>query len=80
MLIEVVLRDAFKNNCSFACDLRGWEVKAEGRKVVNFSSIVESKEIFSFDLNFGEIGDTLFLRDSEGKLVLWKELEFISSE
>jgi len=64
-----------KNICSFDCDLNNWELKAQGRKILklNFSmgpnneKIIEFKEIWNQDTN------TLFLRDNEFKLVLWKD-------
>lgn len=51
-----------KNICSFSCNLEGWTIKGEGR------------DIFEIDDNKAEVGeqDTLFLRDKENKLVLWK--------
>lgn len=51
-----------KNICSFSCNINGWTIKGEGRK------------IFQIINNEAEVGeqDTLFLRDGENKLVLWK--------
>lgn len=51
-----------KNICTFSCDIEAWTIKGEGRK------------IFQIVNNKAEVGeqDTLFLRDDENKLVLWK--------
>lgn len=61
------------NNCNFQCNILGWKIKTEGRDVFVFSEeILESREELGFELELTETGDTLFLRDAEGKLVLWK--------
>jgi len=53
------------NTCSFSCDTEEWTIKGEGRS------------IFEFENNKAVVGeqDTLFLRDEDGKLVLWKVIE-----
>ncbi len=76
---EVVLL----NNCGFSCNLTDWKIKDEGRKKFIFGkTILESgKEIkiiaedFEQDYVWTATGDSLFLRDSEGKLVLWERVE-----
>jgi len=53
------------NSCSFECNFSEWKIKGEGRK------------IYYFDDSKADVGkqDTLFLRDNENRLVLWKILE-----
>ena len=71
----------FENICEFDCSLDGWEVKDEGRKKFVFNGFVLrgrktisiDAEDFEEDYVWTETGDTLFLRDGEGKLVLWEE-------
>ena len=68
------------NQCNFDCDLTEWSVKDEGRKKFIFGNFTlkkySEKEITNED--FGEeyvwtkTGDTIFLRDKGGKLVLWE--------
>jgi len=76
-----------KNSCSFYCDLKDWSIKDEGRKIFNFPSFIlkntvsikvgdeENEEDVLFwtgeSYVWTQTGDTLFLRDTEGKLVLW---------
>lgn len=69
-----------KNACGFDCDLNNWEVKDEGRKKYVFENFVLKKyekieltsEDFGNDYVWTKTGDTIFLRDSDGKLVLWE--------
>lgn len=73
---EVVL----KNVCSFDCSLSGWSLKDEGRKKFVFDNfvlrsqekVIVTNEDFGKDYVWTSSGDTLFLRDSENKLVLWE--------
>lgn len=68
---EVVL---LRNICNIDCDLNGWIIKGEGRKISMLNSTLnslENKEM-SFEDFWASIGDTLFLRDDDGNLVLWK--------
>ncbi len=51
------------NYCSFSCDFNEWTISGEGRKIFNI------KENIKVDV--GE-QDTLFLRDKEDKLILWR--------
>jgi endonuclease YncB( thermonuclease family) len=70
----------FENICDFDCDISGWDIKDEGRKHFEFDNLIlkskESVEITTKDFNQTYVwtasGDTLFLRDNLGKLVLWK--------
>ena len=70
----------FENICNFDCDLTNWEIKDEGRKKFVFENLVlfSGEEVKITEKDFNETyvwtasGDTLFLRDSEGKLVLWE--------
>jgi micrococcal nuclease len=61
------------NECDFDCNITSWEIKGEGRKKFIFSNetLKQGKEI-PFELEFIDTGDTLFLRDEEGKLVSWE--------
>lgn len=70
----------FYNSCDFNCDLEGWSIKDEGRKTFVFPDFVlKSKyqvEITSEDFNetyvWTNTGDTMFLRDDRGGLILWE--------
>ena len=72
----------FYNNCSFSCNLEGWTIKDEGRKKFTFPKFVLEKgsivgvttEDFEEDYVWTDTGDTLFLRDKEDGLVLWKSV------
>jgi endonuclease YncB( thermonuclease family) len=80
----------FENKCSFSCNLTNWRIKDEGRKNFYFGNFILDKEVSIVVVNgtdtndilfwkgesyvWTETGDTLFLRDSEGRLVLWKEI------
>ncbi|MEX0933107.1 MAG: thermonuclease family protein [Candidatus Pacearchaeota archaeon] len=59
------------NSCRFNCDIEGWEIKGEGRNKFIFDGILESGNQENFNLDLENSGGSLFLRDSEGKLVLW---------
>lgn len=69
-----------KNICDFNCELSGWSIKDEGRKkfvfedfILNSGEEIEiSTEDFGNDYVWTASGDTLFLRDNFGKLVLWE--------
>lgn len=69
-----------KNVCDFECDLKGWTIKDEGRKKFTFEekTLYQNEKVTLTPEDFGKTyvwtssGDTLFLRDSEGKLVLWE--------
>jgi len=77
----------FSNKCDFECDLTGWEIKDEGRKKFIFPDFVLKDEVeinVGEGENNGDVlfwkgedyvwtntGDTIFLRDETGKLVLW---------
>ena len=50
------------NTCYFSCNLEGWTIKGEGRDIF---------EVSDGNIEVGD-QDTLFLRDSENKLVSWK--------
>jgi len=70
----------FENICDYNCSLVNWEIKDEGRKKFVFENIVLSAgeivditaEDFEEEYVWTDTGDTLFLRDAEGKLVLWE--------
>ena len=71
--IELKPGNILKNNCNFECNIYNWQIKGEGRKTFVFSDemLKDGKEIL-FALELTNTGDTLFLRDDEGKLVLWE--------
>ena len=68
-----------ENSCSFSCDLTNWSIKDEGRKNFVFSqtileplkNITITAQDFEKDYVWTASGDTLFLRDDEGMLVIW---------
>ena len=61
------------NNCSFDCYIEDWKMLGEGRKEFVFSEkILKSGEEMEFELDLSNSGGSLFLRDSEGKLVLFQ--------
>ncbi len=66
-------RNFIVNTCSFSCDITDWWIKGEGRKTFIFSDeILESGEEILFELELMDTGDTIFLRDGVGRLVLWE--------
>ncbi|MDE1848662.1 MAG: thermonuclease family protein [Nanoarchaeota archaeon] len=83
---EVILH----NNCSFSCNLTGWQIKDEGRKEFNFPNFIlqgntnitiivgnktnTDRVLYwkGYDYIWTSSGDTLFLRDRNHELVLWK--------
>lgn len=69
----------FENVCDFDCNLNGWSIKDEGRKKFVFDSVLKSDESvevtaddFGQEYVWTDTGDTLFLRDKDGGLVLWE--------
>jgi endonuclease YncB( thermonuclease family) len=68
------------NSCTFNCNITGWSVKDEGRKKFAFKNFIldsnEQVKITPEDFNqkyvWTDTGDTMFLRDSKGDLVLWE--------
>jgi len=83
---EIIL----ENVCDFSCDLNNWEIKDEGRKKFIFPEFILEKEVKIIvgegensdrelfwkgeEYVWTKTGDTIFLRDDEGKLVFWKYL------
>jgi len=77
-----------ENVCSFNCDLKNWTLKDEGRKIFVFPEFILTKEVMIFigegintenilywqgeEYVWTQTGDTLFLRDNDGKLILWE--------
>lgn len=69
-----------KNTCNYNCDLHGWKIKDEGRKdyifenvILKYNSNIEiTEKDFGEDYVWTKTGDTVFVRDSEGKLVAWE--------
>ncbi len=71
--INIIGSDSLINNCGFSCNITGWQIKAEGRNNTIFQEeILNSGEEIPFSLELMPTGDIIFLRDNEGKLVLWK--------
>ncbi len=61
------------NPCSFSCDVTNWTIKGEGRdKVIFNQTIIQPNGKAMFKLDLANSGGSLFLRDREGKLVVWK--------
>ncbi len=68
------------NKCGFDCELEGWNIKDEGRKKFTFEnfSLHPKEEVLVKAEDFGKTyvwtkaGDSIFLRDSEQKIVLWE--------
>lgn len=68
------------NSCNFDCNLTGWGVKDEGRKKFIFekfilkrdSQVILTPEDFNQKYVWTNTGDTMFLRDSKGELVIWE--------
>ena len=82
-VVDLNVADQFvelKNTCSFSCELDDWTIKDEGRKKFVFDSTTldsgESITITTSDFDEEYVwtasGDTLFLRDNEGRLVAWE--------
>jgi len=70
--VDIKNSNTIINTCSFSCDISDWKIKVEGRENIIFSEVLESQEEISFELELTETGDTLFLRDDAGKLVVWE--------
>ncbi|MFH1310803.1 MAG: thermonuclease family protein [Nanoarchaeota archaeon] len=73
----IILKDSetLENICDFSCDITGWRIKAEGRNNTIFQEkTLGNGEEVSFELDLTETGDTIFLWDEKGKLVLWKSI------
>ena len=68
------------NSCEIDCNMTGWSVKDEGRKKFVFEKFVlkgnNQVKLTSGDFNqtyvWTNTGDTMFLRDEKGELVLWE--------
>jgi len=68
------------NYCNFDCNLTEWSIKDEGRKKFIFGEfilkentrIVITPEDFNQTYVWTNTGDTMFLRDAKGELVLWE--------
>ena len=70
--IEITSKDTIINTCSFSCDITGWKIKGEGRQDFIFEESLGIGEETDFEINLTDTGDTLFLRDDEGRLVVWE--------
>ena len=69
--IEIISKDAIINNCDFECDITGWRIKGEGRQDFLFEGVLNVGREIEFELELTPEGDTLFLRDDAGGLVVW---------
>ena len=65
-------KDFITDNCSFSCDISGWEIKGEGRDKWIFNDTIKPDETKGFELNLANSSGSLFLRDRQGKLVEWE--------
>jgi hypothetical protein len=66
--------DSIVNDCNFDCDISNWKIHGEGRKKFIFpEQIIGPGEKADFEIDLSNSGGSLFLRDDEGLLVLWKE-------
>jgi micrococcal nuclease len=65
-------KNKITNNCDFDCDIIDWEIKGEGRKKFIFQNETQLKqgEEISFELELTGSGDTLFLREGDGGLII----------
>lgn len=64
------------NKCNFNCNISDWQIKGEGRNKFIFSEqILSPEQRTEFELDLNNSGKDLFLRDDEGKLILWDNLE-----
>ena len=59
------------NSCSFSCNITNWQIKGEGRKKYEFKEALNPHEEAEFNSTGFE--GSLFLRDEEGKLVVWEK-------
>jgi len=69
----LLTQDSITNSCSFSCDISDWQIKGEGREKFIFpEKMLRPEEKAYFELDLTNSGGSLFLRDKEGKLMLWK--------
>lgn len=67
------------NTCEFSCDLSQWSIKDEGRKKFVFGNFILepgegvqiTPEAFEEEYIWTRTGDSIFIRDNSGKLVLY---------
>ena|SRR3989344_5433832 len=77
-LLELNSTDEFfilENQCGFNCNLTGWIVKDEANHVFKLNSLNagEIKQYNSKQKTWNNEGDRFFMRDNEGRLVIFKE-------
>ena len=64
------------NICNFSCSMANWTIETEGREIFPFGGTVDGistgDNTMGFQLDLANSGGTVFLRDSQGKLVDWK--------
>lgn len=60
------------NKCPFECEVDGWELRGEGRKKTILKGEINPGEIIKMktENSWQETGDSLFLRDEKGNLIL----------
>lgn len=74
-----ITTNVLKNICDYNCSISDWSIKPQGRDKFEFKDrVLQPNEYVLFEIELNDIGfgtgDTLYLRDSEEKLVLWKEI------
>ncbi|MDO8622813.1 MAG: thermonuclease family protein [archaeon] len=62
------------NNCSYDCNLKNWIITNEGRKRIILNETINAEKEITITTEgiWTNTGDSLFLRDKEGKLILWR--------
>lgn len=64
-----------KNTCNFECNLNGWTIKDDATHLTKLDFSLQGKEKKKIDYEgrvWNDNGDTLYLRDNKGLLVLWQ--------
>jgi endonuclease YncB( thermonuclease family) len=63
----------FGNICDFNCDMNGWTMKDDANHIYKFNNAVSAMSEFAINQKgvWNDQGDSLFLRDKEGGLVIF---------
>jgi len=59
------------NNCNLICEVQDWTIKGEGRDKVLLNRTLAAGQSQSFELDLSNSGESLFLRDDVGGLVVY---------